>query len=223
MSPRAVLLDANGTLLQLEPPVPLLAAALAAEGFPVRPDDVAAALRAEIAHYRTHMLTGRDTAGLAELRRGCAEVFARSLPHAPPPARTTEILVASLRFAPFPEVPGVLAELRSRGVRTAVVSNWDCALPGHLDRIGLGPLLDAVVTSAAEGAAKPDPRIFRAALTRLGAVPGDALHVGDDPDADLAGARAAGVRGVLLDREGRHPGIPGRIPDLTGLLELAAP
>jgi|DewCreStandDraft_1066081.scaffolds.fasta_scaffold12430_2 REG-2-like HAD superfamily hydrolase len=105
------------------------------------------------------------------------------------------------QYAPYPEAPDVLGELRRRGLRLAVVSNWELDLPEVLDRAGLRPFFDVVVASAAVGAAKPDPRIFRVALDALSVRPEEAVHVGDSYEADVSGARAAGVYPVLLDRD----------------------
>ena len=91
-------------------------------------------------------------------------------------------------------MPAALARLRAGGARLAVVSNWDVSLHDVLERTGLRGLVDAVVISAELGAAKPDPAIFRAALERLGATAAEAMHVGDSMEADVAGARAAGLR-----------------------------
>jgi HAD superfamily hydrolase (TIGR01549 family) len=90
-------------------------------------------------------------------------------------------------------VDDALARLRSLGLTLAVVSNWDAGLPEHLDRVGLAHWFAAVVTSAAEGVAKPDPRIYAITLARLGIEPARALHVGDEPELDGAASRAAGL------------------------------
>ncbi len=90
----------------------------------------------------------------------------------------------------------LLGELRARGLRTGVVSNFDGRLPALLEGLGLAPLLDVVVLPSEAGAAKPDPRIFRHALARLGVEAAATLFVGDDPEQDLAAARAAGLRPV---------------------------
>ena len=79
-----------------------------------------------------------------------------------------------------------------------------------------------IVTAAAVGAAKPDPRPFQVALERLGIDAAACLHVGDDPVTDIAGARAAGLSAVLLDRSGRAPDSLGDLAELAGRLELAA-
>jgi putative hydrolase of the HAD superfamily len=85
------------------------------------------------------------------------------------------------------------------------VSNWDCSLGDWLEPSGLTGLVEAVVTSAVTGAAKPDPLIFRRALDLLGVEAARAVHVGDSLDTDVDGARAAGIRAVLIAREGNAP------------------
>jgi putative hydrolase of the HAD superfamily len=83
-----------------------------------------------------------------------------------------------------------------------VVSNWDCSLPCVLADAGLLKLVDGVVSSAEAGAAKPDPAPFLRGLQLAGADPIEALHVGDSPANDVAGAHAAGMDGLLLARHG---------------------
>jgi len=80
------------------------------------------------------------------------------------------------------------------------VSNWDCSLRRVLEQAGLDGYLDGVVSSAEAGARKPDPAIFDPALKLAGVGPDEALHVGDTADEDVAGARAAGIRALLIDR-----------------------
>jgi len=121
----------------------------------------------------------------------------------------------------FPEVPDALAALRARRLRLALVSNFDQRLVALVAGLGLAPLLDAVVHSTAAGAAKPDPAIFRVALARLAVDPGDALHAGDDVDRDVAGARAAGLHAVLVDRDARSSPLPDDALRITRLDELA--
>jgi putative hydrolase of the HAD superfamily len=101
--------------------------------------------------------------------------------------------VGALVFEPVPGAPETVRMLRERGLRLAVVANWDSALPEHLDRLGLARHFDTIVTSAEAGVPKPDPAIFRLALERLGAEPARALHVGDEP-VDEEGARSTGMR-----------------------------
>lgn len=100
----------------------------------------------------------------------------------------------------FPEVPGVLEQLRAHGLRCAVLSNWDRRLHRLLDALELSSCFEAVLISSEIGAEKPHPAIFRAAETRLGVSPDQALLWGDEPTADAAGAQAAGWRCRLVDR-----------------------
>jgi putative hydrolase of the HAD superfamily len=212
-APRAVLLDALGTLVDLDDPVGNLTAALAERGLDVPAHEVGAALRTEIAYYREHHDEAVDEPSLERLRDRCAEVFQAAL-HGPArasdPARMREALLAGLRFRAFDEVPGVLRALREQGARLVVVSNWDVSLHGVLRETGLDGLLDGVLTSAEERISKPDPRIFERALTLAdGATPEQTWHVGDDLVADVGGAQAAGITPVLVDRDGSAAGVPG--------------
>src|SRR5512133_1866380 len=200
--PSAVPLAALGTIVELERPWPHLVDELAARGVVVDEQDARAAMLAEMAYYRAHHDEASDWPSLRDLRRRCAAVIQEQLRTALPLADVEEALLAAVRFRAYPEVPGALARLRAGGARLAVVSNWDVSLHDVLERTGLRALLDAVVISAELGVAKPDPAIFRAALDRLGATAADAMHVGDSLEADVAGARAAGLEAVLVARNG---------------------
>jgi HAD superfamily hydrolase (TIGR01549 family) len=201
-----VLLDALGTLVELPPPAPALVEELAARGVTVTEEEAARAIGAEIAYYRAHLDEASDAAGLAALRGRCTEVLRDALPpHARDVADLQQALLGALRFRAYAEAAATLAELRSRGLTLVVVSNWDVSLHEVLARTGLAPFVDAVVTSAEHGAAKPAPSIFAAALERAGARPEEALHVGDSVEADVAGARAAGIEPVLVVRDGAAP------------------
>jgi putative hydrolase of the HAD superfamily len=202
----AVLLDALGTLVALELPAPRLRRLLAEEGHEVSEQRAAAGFAAEIAYYLDHHLEGYDAASLADLRDRCARVLmeALALPGLDH-ATARRAMLAALRFEPFPEAAGVLRRLRERGLALVVVSNWDCSLPQRLAGAGLLELVDGVVTSAQAQAAKPDRAIFAEGLAIAAARPDQAVHVGDSLDKDVAGARAAGIRPVLLCRDGRRP------------------
>jgi putative hydrolase of the HAD superfamily len=192
---RAVFLDALGTLVELEPPWVTLRDRVPAE---VSDDQLVAALRAEMAYYREHAHEGRDEASLAELRERCAKLVSDELGT----NLTVDELVDSIRFRPYPDAEPALDALRERGVRIVVVSNWDISLPRVLERCGLRALVDEVVTSAGIGVRKPEPGIFTAALGIAGAAPDQAIHVGDTAEEDVAGAAAAGIRALLIDRDG---------------------
>jgi putative hydrolase of the HAD superfamily len=200
--PSAVLLDALGTLVELEKPWPHLTDELAARGVVVAEQDARAAMLAEMAYYRAHHGEAGDWPGLKDLRRRCAGVVQERLGTSLPLAAVEDALLAAIRFRAYPEVPAVLARLRAAGARLAVVSNWDISLHDVLERTRLRALVDVVVISAELGAAKPDPAIFRTALDRLGATATEAIHVGDSVEHDVAGARAAGLEAVLVARNG---------------------
>jgi putative hydrolase of the HAD superfamily len=191
---RAVFLDALGTLVELEPPWVHLARDLdVGEG-----EGLVAAVRAEMGYYTAHSHEGTDPRSLAELRRRCAELLSAELGL----EVSVETMMASIRFRAFSDAAPALASLRARGLRLVCVSNWDVSLPEVLARCGLDEAVDGTVTSAAAGARKPDPAIFAAALELAGCSADEALHVGDTPEEDIAGARAAGIRALLLDRAG---------------------
>jgi putative hydrolase of the HAD superfamily len=220
---RAVTIDALGTLLELMPPAPRLRAGLRERfGLEVSDADAGQAMRAEIGFYRAHLQLGRDQAGLDGLRRRCAEVLRDSL--AVPDldlGALTEVLLGAIRFEPFPDAVPALRELRAAGLRLVAASNWDVSLHEQLERTGLRPLLDGALSSAEAGAAKPDPEMLVRALALAGVEPGDAWHVGDDLEADVGAARAAGVRPVLIDREGALEA-PAGVLRIASLAELPA-
>lgn len=199
----AVLLDSFGTLVWMEPPAPRLRSALSASGVEVSEERAARAFRAEIAYYLAHHVAGRDPASLDALRDRCAEVLRDALGEpglALPVARAA--MLDAIRFRPYPDAAPALRVLRERGLRLVVASNWDSSLPQVLEEAGLAELVDAVVSSASVGADKPDRRVFEAALAAAGCTPHRAVHVGDSPRNDVAGAAAAGIRAVLIDRGG---------------------
>jgi len=198
-----VLLDAFGTLIGIDPPAPRLARLLAAAGAPLPDRVVARAFAAEIAHYRANHLRGRDADSLAALRRECAAVLAAELgPGAPPVDRLAPMMVASLRFHLLDDAAAFLDDLRARDIPVGLVSNWDTSLRGVLADLGIADRFSAVCISAECGAAKPDPRIFQAALAALGVRAAEVVHCGDDPDLDGAGALAAGITPVIITRGG---------------------
>lgn len=219
-------LDALGTLLELEPPAALLVAALRERGAVVSAAQATAGLRAEIGFYRAHHDTARDRPSLAALRDRCTEVLREALVAAGAPVAQVAhddlraALLQSLRFRPYPEVPAALRRLRAAGHRLVVVSNWDVSLHDALEHTGLRPLVDGAICSAQAGAAKPDPQIFARALALVGGLPGGACHVGDSVAHDVTGARAAGLRAVLVVRAGAPPPVDGRVRVVRTLAEL---
>jgi putative hydrolase of the HAD superfamily len=200
-----VLLDSFGTLVSMEPPGPRLRARLARAGVELSERRAADAFGAEIAYYVEHHVEGRDAASLDDLRDRCAVVLRDALGEQAAGlsiAQARAAMLDSIRFRAQPDAAPALRELRARGLRLVVASNWDCSLPQVLEQAGLAELVDGAVGSAEVGADKPDPAVFEAALRVAGCPPELALHVGDSPVDDVDGAAAAGIRAVLLERHG---------------------
>jgi putative hydrolase of the HAD superfamily len=226
-STSAVLLDSLGTLVAMDWPAPHLREELRRRtGVDVGEKAAERAIGAEISYYLEHQLEGSDPEALEDLRDRCATAMSEALgmqglDH----ATARAAMLAALRFSAYPDAPAVLRDLRGLRLRLVVASNWDCSLPGVLEQAGLAALIDGVVTSAAVGATKPDPRLFEAALEVAGCDAAEAVHVGDSLENDVAGARAAGIAPVLLDRSGAadHDGVTAiaSLSELPGVLSSA--
>jgi len=223
---RAVLFDFYGTLARAVSWGPSIEEAFARHGLPLAPG----------AWDRWEDLDHRDGADHAEHSTGVEayEAWERSLlgEHAMAcgvgpddlDALVEDLygLAKSYTLEAYEEAPGVLSELRRRGVTVAVCSNWDWHLDRALASAGLDGLVDVAVTSARAGARKPHPRIYQVTLEQCGAVDAaDALFVGDTWDADVEGPRAAGLRALHLARpdDRRPPPAAGSIPNLRAVLD----
>jgi putative hydrolase of the HAD superfamily len=128
------------------------------------------------------------------------------------------------RWRAYSDVELAFARLKRRGLKLGLISNWDNRLSGLIEGLGLGVHLDTIVSSADVGLHKPDPRIFELACERLDVAPAEAAHVGDHHYADIVGARAIGMRPVLIDRHAETPswqrGFVVTLDDLESALEL---
>jgi HAD superfamily hydrolase (TIGR01549 family) len=145
----------------------------------------------------------RGMGGDADSAYDCAVAMTRAWEHAE-------------HFELYEDAPPVLEELRAQGLKLGLVSNTGRNLDEFVAHHRLD--VDAALGSRAFGRTKPHPTIFRAVLERLEVEPADAAMVGDSPEDDVDGARAAGIgTAFLLDREDRYPEVPGRLPDLFAL------
>ena len=145
----------------------------------------------------------RGMGGDADSAYACAVEMTRAWEHAE-------------HFELFDDALPVLAELRAQGLKLGLVSNTGRNLDEFVAHHRLD--VDAALGSGAFGRTKPHPTIFRAVLERLEVEPAGAAMVGDSPDDDVEGARAAGIeRAFLLDREDRYPELDDRLPDLFAL------
>jgi putative hydrolase of the HAD superfamily len=199
-----VLFDALGTLVDLDAPWVPLASVLEMDEA-----EVATAVRAEMDYYKEHSHEGKDATSLDALRARCADILSWELDREVP----LKTMMDAFEFYAFDDARPALDELRKAGLRLVCVSNWDISLPEVLERCGLDKALDGVVTSAEAGVRKPDPAIFTAALNLAGCGPDEALHVGDTVAEDIAGAGAAGIRALHIDRAGGG--------DISSLAEVA--
>ena len=127
-------------------------------------------------------------------------------------------------LACFDDVAPTLDALRSQRLTLGLISNINRDSRELTDSLGLTPHLDFAVTSVEVGSEKPHPPIFLAALSKAGARPDEAVHVGDQIASDIDGARSVGIHPVLLDRDGNHKGIEDcpRIETMVELPELLA-
>jgi len=120
----------------------------------------------------------------------------------------------------YDDVRPTLEVLRSRGVRLAILSNWDERLRPLLKQLGLSHYFEAAIVSSEVGSRKPEPAIFQQAAKALGLPPGHVLHVGDSLEQDVRGAHAAGFQALRIQR-GDNSGDDLWIRSLTDLLQMA--
>ena len=123
--------------------------------------------------------------------------------------------VHAAHFELYDDALPALERLRAHGLKIGLLSNSSRDLGEFVAHHGL--VVDAALTSHVHGKTKPHESIFRALLDRLQASPEEAVMVGDTVDDDVVGARAVGMRAILVDRYGRYPAFEGRLDDLTGL------
>ncbi|MDP6822817.1 MAG: HAD family hydrolase [Dehalococcoidia bacterium] len=122
-------------------------------------------------------------------------------------------------FALYDDVLSVLEMLRSTGYIVGVVTNMSRPGEDVAESMGFHGNVDFTLSSMDVGASKPDPRMFRAALTRAGVEPGEAVHVGDQLETDIDGARAVGINPILIDRHAASTDYDA-CPRITTLEEL---
>jgi HAD superfamily hydrolase (TIGR01549 family) len=126
-------------------------------------------------------------------------------------------------FDLYDDVLPTLDDLHARGLSIGLLSNTARDLEVFVEHHGLE--VDAVLTSRVHGKTKPHESIFLRMLELLGVGPAEAVMVGDTVEDDVEGARSVGMEAVLLDRNDRHPEVPGRLTDLRELpaaLKLSA-
>jgi REG-2-like HAD superfamily hydrolase len=215
---RAVFLDIGDTVMRPNPSWEhVYAMAFGEFGFDVDIDDLHAALRRAYHHGGWGMDAGFEPTEETSFRRtieidaaAIAELGLEPMPDAFY-RRLSELFMVTSHWHIFPDAYPTLNALKARGLVVGAVSNWVWNLPELLHALDLVSHFDFIAASARIGFEKPHPRIFQWALDQAGVPAESVIHVGDHVDADVEGARAVGITGVLIDRTRRHR--PEDIPD----------
>ena len=203
MSVRAIFFDAGNTLIRMDYPV--IVAELARRGHVVTLADFERAeWRARVrldATFTPGASTEHPDTGERYLRLILDELGIRDAASQSALAAWRRGYHAPMGFwtAMEPEADEALRLARERGLRTAVISNSNGTVADILTHLGLAQHLEFVIDSSKVGVEKPDPRIFRIALERAGLAPAEAVYVGDLYSIDVLGARAAGLKAILMD------------------------
>jgi putative hydrolase of the HAD superfamily len=226
---RAVFLDIGDTVMRPNPSWEhVYALAFEEFGVKVNIDDLHAALRRAYHHGGWGMEGGFEPDEETSFRR-TVEIDAAAIAELgldPMPdafyRRLAEMFMLTSRWHVFPDALPTLEGLRSRGLTIGAVSNWVWHLPELLHSLELVQHFDFIAASARIGFEKPHRRIFEWALAEGGVPPASVIHVGDHVDADVEGARAVGIDGVLIDRADRYRpvDVPSGVPVIHSLAEL---
>jgi putative hydrolase of the HAD superfamily len=105
-----------------------------------------------------------------------------------------------MTFVLFDDVSATLKGLKEKKLKLGLLTNLQTEVDSMCRNLGIADFLDFTVTSAEVGADKPQPPIFLKALELARVQPGEAIHVGDQYQNDVLGARGVGISPILLDR-----------------------
>lgn len=207
---KAVFFDLGNTLIYMDPlPEEVFASLCREQGIEVEPEAVRRAYGKADLFYFTNMLKYRGRMDQLWLEYDGIVLEELGIPD--PGRQLAQAISEGFREGQFwhlfPETEEVLVELRREGYKLGIISNADEDVEQILSWLELPQLVDTITYSQEAGVEKPDPRIFQIALQRTGSRPDEAIHVGDRYDADIVGARAAGITPVLIDREEDHRGL----------------
>ena len=224
---RAVLLDIGGTIMRPDPSWEhVYQIAFAEHGVDVAAEDLRDALGAA---YQTggYGFEGRFDATEETSYRRSVELDRQALEQLGLPSmpetffrRLAELFMLTSHWHVFPDAYPAFRALKQRGLTLGVVSNWLWTLPELLHALDLVSSFDFIVASSRIGYEKPHPGIFQHALELAGASPDEAIHVGDNVRADVAGALGVGIQPVLIDRDGPGEVPPPGVPVIRSLEEL---
>jgi len=208
---RAVFLDIGDTVMRPNPSWEgVYALAFREFGVEVQMSDLHAALRRAYHHGGWGMEGGFDPTEETSFQRtvaidaaAIAELGLEPMPEAFY-RRLSELFMVTSHWHIFPDAYPALTALQERGLIVGAVSNWVWNLPELLHALDVVEHFDFIAASARIGFEKPHRRIFEWALEQAGVKPSEVIHVGDHVDADVLGARAVGIEGVLIDRHERY-------------------
>lgn len=224
---RAVLLDLGGTLLRVEPSVgEIYAQAASRIGYPIEvcviEQNFRRAWQRSLQRSADRGYRTSDAILYEEWRQIVSESFGELVPSEPMGGLFETLygqFAAGKAWVLAPGVERTLALLRAHGVRLGLLSNWDSRITATLEDLGLAESFDAVTVSHEVGFEKPHPDIFRAAMSRLGSIAAETLHIGDSLGADIKPARELGLRTLWIrNAQGRGDATFG--PAVTSFLEL---
>ena len=230
MATRAVFFDLGGTLLVMRRDR-IVSLILSKDGYPVEPEQVHAAyFRVEPSWLRVYggkTMTGEETE--EAYRQLDAMIFRLLFPGRPEEevqrvsALTHDswpLVEKNVPLELYPDAVPTLERLKSDGYVLGLVSNAPPDTMKAIEALGLPRYLPVIVVSGIVGVSKPNPEIFRYALERAGVQASQAVHVGDVYEADIVGARNAGIKGLLIDRNALASGLD--CPCLKDLSEIYA-
>ncbi len=225
--PRAVFLDAAGTLFESVRPVAVTYAELARRyGKNIPSEEVSRRFHHCFATAPPMAFPGSDGPGLRALERAWwHDVVRRVFEPAGPFPRFEDCFDELFAYfdrtdswALYDDTRATLKVLKERGLILVMISNFDSRVLKIIRGLGVAHYFDSVFISSSAGFAKPSAGIFHLALERHGIAPDQVIHVGDSPETDVEGALNAGILPVLLDRRdgARH----ARAVRIGGLREL---
>lgn len=215
MAIKAVTFDAGGTLLFPKPSVAETFVAAAAEfGYEIPPDEAESHISACWTLYFNEYHRDGDFWCTHE---GCKRIWIMQydllcdlcgvVDHKADVSESVyRAFLRGHHWGMFEDVVPALEELHARGLKLAVISNWDADLLNILDDLGLSRFFDVRVASGQAGLRKPHRAIFDYTLGKLGLEASEVLHVGDMDDADGFGPLEAGLFPLIIERHGKAHG-----------------
>ncbi len=225
---RAVFFDLGGTLLIMRRDR-IISRILSEAGFPASPEHVHSAYFAVepswLDIYGGKTMSGGETE--EAYRQLDAMIFRLLFPGQPPEAvekvsgltrsRWPE-LEKTVPLELYPDALPTVERLKSEGYILGLISNAPPDTLKVIHTLGLSALMPTIVVSGIVGVSKPNPEIFRIALREAGVEPSESAHVGDVYEADVQGAKNAGMKGILIDRDGSQQSLD--CPRITTLSEI---